>query len=153
MVIHASSLQADTKSSEEKDSAPTTSSEPQPADPPQPATKKKLKIRENSFYYNAFNRRDPFRSLVVGVFVSEKKMSPVGLGRVELVGIVSGEMDRFALLEDDKGFSYILRVGDRVSNGSVVAIGDESMVARVTAFGQTRKVTLHLAKRSQGDRK
>jgi hypothetical protein len=112
-----------------------------------------VKLRENSYYYSAFNRRDPFASLIVGEFVSDKQMSPVELGRVELVGVVKGELDRFALLEDDKGFSYILRVGDEVKNGSVVAIGDESMVARVTNFGQTRKVTLHLAKREEGDKR
>lgn len=112
---------------------------------------KDASIRKNNYYYSAFNRRDPFSSLIVGDFISEKKMSPVELGRVELVGIVFGELDRFALLEDDKGFSYIVRVGDRVKNGSIVAIGDESMVARVTNFGQTRKVTLRLAKRGEGD--
>ncbi|MFQ5510579.1 MAG: hypothetical protein ACE5EO_01900 [Candidatus Krumholzibacteriia bacterium] len=119
------------------------------------AKKKRTKtsIRENSFYYSAFNRRDPFSSLVRGEFVSEKKMTPIELGRVQLVGVVRGELDRFALLEDDKGFSYILRIGDRVKNGSVVAIGDRSMVARVTNFGQTRKLTLHLAKREEGERK
>ena len=113
------------------------------------APAKKIKIRENNYYYSAFNRRDPFRSLVVGEFVSEKRMKPVELGRVELVGVVRGDLDRFALLEDDKGFSYILRIGDRVRNGSVVAIGDDSMVARITNFGQTSKVTLHLAKRGE----
>lgn len=113
----------------------------------------KSKLRVNSYFYSAFNKRDPFRSLIVGEFVTEKKMSPVDLGRVELVGIVKGELDRFALLEDNKGFSYILRVGDRIKNGSVVAIADKSMVARVTNFGQTRKFTLHLARRAEGDRK
>jgi hypothetical protein len=118
-----------------------------------PEPRKKVKLRENSYYYSAFNRKDPFASLIVGEFVSDKKMTMVDVGRVILVGIVKGELDRFALLEDDKGFSYILRVGDRVRNGSVVAIGDQSMVARVTNFGQTRKFTLHLAKRDEGDRK
>lgn len=127
---------------------PTVAAGDQPA---ATESKKKPKIRENSFYYSAFNRRDPFASLIQGKFVSNKKMDPVMLGRVELVGIVNSELDRFALLEDDKGFSYIMRVGDRVKNGSVVAIGDESMVARVTNFGQTRKFTLRLAKQSGGD--
>jgi hypothetical protein len=113
---------------------------------------KKTKLRDNNYYYSAFNRRDPFRSLIVGDFISEKRMSPVDLGRVELVGIIRGDLDRFALLEDNKGFAYILRGGDRIKNGSVVAIGDRSMVARVTNFGQTRKFTLHLA-RAEGDRK
>jgi len=116
------------------------------------ATEKKPKLRTNSYYYSAFNRRDPFRSLVVGDFISDRKMSPIVLGRLELVGIVKGELDRFALLEDNKGFSYILRVGDRVKNGSIVAIGEETMVARVTNFGQTRKVTLHMDK-GEGDKK
>jgi hypothetical protein len=110
------------------------------------------KLRDNNYYYSAFNRRDPFRSLIVGDFISEKRMSPVDLGRVELVGIIRGDLDRFALLEDNKGFSYILRVGDRIKNGSVVAIGDRSMVASVTNFGQTRKFTLHFA-RAEGDGK
>jgi hypothetical protein len=113
---------------------------------------KKAKLRENNYYYSAFNKKDPFRSLIVGEFVSDKKMSPVDIGRVELVGVVKGELDRFAMLEDTKGFAYILRVGDRIKNGSIVAIGDRSMVARVTNFGQTRKFTLHLA-RAEGDKR
>jgi hypothetical protein len=115
-------------------------------------SKKATKLRDNNYYYSAFNKRDPFRSLIVGDFVSEKRMSPVDLGRVELVGVVKGDLDRFAMLEDNKGYAYILRVGDRIKNGSVVAIGDRSMVARVTNFGQTRKFTLHLA-RAEGEKK
>jgi hypothetical protein len=115
------------------------------ADSTEPEPQTKVKLRENGYYYSAFNRRDPFQSLIVGEFISDKKMEMVDIGRVVLVGIVKGELDRFALLEDDKGFSYILRVGDLVKNGAVVAIGDQSMVARVTNFGQTKKFTLHLA--------
>lgn len=114
-------------------------------------TRKTSSIRTNNFYYTAFNKRDPFASLIAGDFIGEKQMSPLELGRAELVGVVKGDLDRFALLEDDKGFSYILRVGDQVKNGSVVAIGDRSMVASVTTFGQTRRVTLHMANREEGD--
>lgn len=121
------------------------------ADSNQPQTEAKIKLRENSYFYRAYNRRDPFQSLIVGEFVSDKKMEIVDISRVVLVGIVRGELDRFALLEDDKGFGYILRVGDQVKNGAVVAIGDESMVARVTNFGQTRKFTLHLARGQEGE--
>jgi hypothetical protein len=110
----------------------------------------KVKLRQNHYYYSAFNRRDPFRSLVSGKFVRNKRMETVNLNAVELVGIVRGELDRFALLEDDKGFNYILRVGDRVRNGTIVSIGDQSMVARVTNFGQTSKFTLHLVQRQDG---
>ena len=113
-------------------------------------TAKKVKLRENNYYYSAFNRRDPFRSLVAGRFVRNEKMDLISLSAVELVGIIRGDLDRFALLEDEKGFSYILRVGDKVRNGTVVSIGDQSMVARVTNFGQSTKFTLHLVQRHEG---
>ena len=109
-----------------------------------------VKLRENSYYYSAFNRRDPFRSLIDGAFVKSEKMALVNLNAVSLVGVVRGELDRFALLEDEDGFSYILRVGDRVRNGSVVSIGDQEMVARVTNFGQTTTIRLHLVERKEG---
>lgn len=110
----------------------------------------KVQLRDNNYYYGAFNLRDPFRSLVSGTFVRNNKMETVDLASVELVGVVRGELDRFALLEDEKGFNYILRVGDRVRNGTVVSIGDKTMVARVTNFGQTSKFTLHLVQRQEG---
>ena len=107
----------------------------------------KVVIRENLYYYDAFNRRDPFRSLVDGAFNRSDKMDLVNLNAVQLVGIVRGEVDRFALLEDASGYSYILRVGDRVHNGTVVSFGEDELVARVTNFGQTTTVRLHLVGR------
>ena len=107
----------------------------------------KVVLRENLYYYDAFNRRDPFRSLVDGAFNQSDRMDMVNLSAVQLVGIVRGEVDRFALLEDASGYSYILRVGDRVHNGSVVSIGEDELVARVTNFGQTTTVRLRLVGR------
>lgn len=118
--------------------------------PAKSKAKPKPKLRDNSFYYSAFNRRDPFKSLVDGMFVRNSRMDLIDLNSVELVGIVRGELDRFALLEDERGFSYILRAGDSVINGRVVSISNDTMVARVTNFGQTSKFTLHLVQRQQG---
>jgi len=115
--------------------------------------KGKTVLRENSYYYGAFNRRDPFRSLVTGRFIRDDMMETVDLTGVELVGIVKGDLDRFALMEDEKGFTYILRVGDRVRNGTIVAIGEQSMTARISTFGQTSKFTLHLVERQKGDKR
>jgi len=114
---------------------------------------KKPRLRENSYYYSAFNRRDPFRSLVNGSFVRDDKMDLVTLNAVELVGVVRGDLDRFALLEDEKGFTYVLRVGDRVRSGSIVAVGENTLTARITSFGQTRKVTLHMVERQKGEKR
>lgn len=130
--------------------APVTTAETTaPAATAAPATAPggKVVLRENLYYYDAFNRRDPFRSLVDGAFNRNDKMDLVNLNAVQLVGIVRGEVDRFALLEDASGYSYILRVGDRVHNGTVVSIGEDELVARVTNFGQTATVRLHLVGR------
>ena len=119
------------------------------AGPPAPIVTQsgQVVLRENLYYYDAFNRRDPFRSLVDGPFNQSDRMDVVNLNVVQLVGIVRGEVDRFALLEDASGYSYILRVGDRVHNGSVVSIGQDDLVARVTNFGQTTTVRLRLVGR------
>lgn len=138
-----------------KDAAPATQAPANPAAQPDstavPAAtvtpSGKVVLRENLYYYDAFNRRDPFRSLVDGAFNQSDRMEVVNLNAVQLVGIVRGEVDRFALLEDASGYSYILRVGDRVHNGSVVSIGEDELVARVTNFGQTTTVRLRLVGR------
>jgi len=114
---------------------------------------KKSNLRESSYYYGAFNRRDPFRPLVSGDFIRDDMMERIELTAVELVGVVRGDLDRFALLEDEKGFTYILRIGDKVRNGTIVAIGEQTMTARITNFGQTSKYTLHLVERQKGDKR
>ncbi len=132
--------------------APKTAAKPDSTATPAAATPTvtpsgKVVLRENLYYYDAFNRRDPFRSLIDGAFNQSDRMDTVNLSAVQLVGIVRGEVDRFALLEDASGYSYILRVGDRVHNGSVVSIGEDELVARVTNFGQTTTVRLRLVGR------
>jgi hypothetical protein len=127
--------------------APGAATAPVPMIAAPGAASGRVVLRENLYYYDAFNRRDPFRSLVDGAFNRNDKMDLVNLSAVQLVGIVRGEVDRFALLEDASGYSYILRVGDRVHNGTVVSIGEDELVARVTNFGQTTTVRLHLVGR------
>ena len=100
-------------------------------------------LREKSYYYKAFNHRDPFQSLIVGDF-EEAQFELVDIYSVRLVGILSGGMEKYAMLEDNNGFGYILKAGDPVRHGSVVSVGDLSLVARVTMYGQTSSVTLRL---------
>jgi len=142
---------ANTEQAAPAEKSATTTTDTPSADATSP--KGKTVLRENSYYYGAFNRRDPFRSLVSGRFVRDDMMETVDLTGVELVGIVKGDLDRFALLEDEKGFTYILRVGDRVRSGTIVAIGELSLTARITTFGQTSKFTLHLVERQKGDKR
>ncbi len=109
-------------------------------------------LREKDFYYQAFNQRDPFASLISGEFEETGELDIVDIYAVRLVGILSGGKDKFAMLEDNNGYAYIVRAGDPVRNGNVVSVTDRSLVARVTVFGQTSTVTLRLEeKKSKGE--
>jgi hypothetical protein len=101
------------------------------------------KLRDRRYYYKAFNRRDPFQSLIVGEF-EESEFELIDIYSVRLVGVLSGGMERFAMLEDNNGYGYIVRTGDPIRNGSIVSVGDRTLVARVTFFGQTTSLTLRM---------
>ncbi len=98
------------------------------------------------FHYASLGRRDPFASMVGGEFVDDGPEGLVNIEQVTLVGVMWGETDRFALVEDAGGYSYILRVGDRVRHGSVVELGEDRLVARVHFFGLSSTVVKTLEK-------
>jgi hypothetical protein len=109
-------------------------------------------LREKVYYYQAFNQRDPFASLIAGEFEETGELDIVDVYAVRLVGVLSGGKARFAMLEDNNGYAYIVKAGDPVRNGNVVSVTDRSLVARVTVFGQTSTVTLRLEERkSKGE--
>ena len=103
-------------------------------------------IRANEFFYQSFGKDDPFGALVSGDFEQTGAADVVDMNSAHLVGVVWGQDDKFALVEDGEGFGYILRVGDRVRNGRVVSIRKNSLTARVTLYGITSKVVLKLEK-------
>jgi len=56
------------------------------------------------------------------------------------------------MLEDNNGYSYIMKAGDPIRNGNIVSVSDRALVARVSLFGQTSTVTLRLEeKKSKGE--
>ena len=85
-------------------------------------------------------------ALVDGDFEQATASELVDVNSAHLVGVMWGQEDRFALVENGEGFGYILRVGDRVRNGRVVSIRKNSLTARVTLYGITNKVVLKLEK-------
>ena len=98
------------------------------------------------FYYSSLGKRDPFASLLSGSFLDDGPDGIVDIDQVKLVGVMWGETDRFALVEDAAGYSYILREGDRVKYGSVTRLEDDRMIARITFFGMTRTVVKTIEK-------
>ena len=103
-------------------------------------------IRANEFFYQSYGKADPFGVLVAGDFEKSTANELVDINSARLVGVMWGQDDRFALVEDGEGFGYILRVGDRVRHGRVVSIRKNSLTARVTLYGITNKVVLKLEK-------
>ncbi len=97
--------------------------------------------------YKARNRRDPFETLI-----NESKLydSPVGkrLANVEglrLVGVIESE-DRpnHALVEDEGGYGYILKEGDKVQKGYVLRVTPEKVYFQIFEYGWSRTVALNI---------
>ena len=99
-------------------------------------------IRKNVQKYRADDRRDPFMSLVAAD--RDNRSDIIDLSVVKLVGIVAGGETPFCVVEDAEGVSYVLRKGDRVKNGRVVGIRDNTLVASQTLLGYTTTVRLKL---------
>jgi hypothetical protein len=116
------------------------------------ATSDGITLREKVYYYQAFNQRDPFQSLMAGEFEESAELDIVDIYGVKLVGVLAGGMEKFAMLEDNNGYSYIMKAGDPIRNGNIVSVSDRTLVARVSLFGQTSTVTLRLEeKKSKGE--
>ena len=101
-------------------------------------------IRANEYFYQSYGKGDPFQALVDGDFEQKGAAELVDVNSAKLVGVMWGQDDRFALVEDGDGFGYILRVGDQVRNGRVVSIRKGSLTAQVTLYGITSNVVLKL---------
>jgi len=123
------------------------SDDPGSLSPSQEARQRINALRANEFFYQSYGKEDPFRVLVDGNYQQSVANELVDMNSANLVGVMWGQDDRFALVEDGEGFGYILRVGDRVRSGRVVSIRKNSLTARVTLYGITNKVILKLDKK------
>ncbi len=102
------------------------------------------------YYYASLGRRDPFASLVSGDFESAGEVGLVDVGDMKLVGIAWDEIDRFAMVEDSRGFGRALREGDPVRSGRVLRIERDSVTFLQTSAGESTTITIELPIR-EGD--
>jgi hypothetical protein len=102
-----------------------------------------------AYQYNALGRRDPFQSLVGGEYVGADVggTAPPDVGGLKVVGIVWGDADQFALVEDARGDSHILRRGDKVMNGYVETLKRDAMIVNLTLDGQSQSVRVPLTRK------
>lgn len=122
-----------------------------PAGPAQPAPVAPVAQLDDhvTYQYNALGRRDPFQSMLTGEFVGADigGDAPVDVGGIKVVGIVWGASDRFALVEDGRGNSLVLRAGDKVMNGEVESLQRDAVVVKLTVDGQTQSVAIPLTRK------
>jgi hypothetical protein len=114
--------------------------------PSQESGKRLDAVRSNDFFYQSYGKADPFKTLVDGKYEQKGGGEVVDVNSAHLVGVMWGEADQFALVEDGEGYGYILRVGDRVLNGRVVSIRKDRLTARLTLYGISNTVVLKLEK-------
>jgi hypothetical protein len=102
-----------------------------------------------TYQYNALGRRDPFQSLVGGQFVGADVGgdAPPDPGGIKVVGIVWGADDQFALVEDVRGNSFVLRKGDKVQNGIVEGLKRDGVIVNITSDGQSQSVVIPLVRK------
>jgi hypothetical protein len=99
------------------------------------------------YYYAALGRRDPFTSLLEGEFMAEGQAGLVDVGNIKLVGIAWDEIDRFAMVEDGRGFGFVLREGDAIRGGKVLRIDRESVTFAQFTAGVSNTITIDLPTR------
>jgi hypothetical protein len=103
-----------------------------------------------TYQYNALGRRDPFMPLVGGA-----EYVPIGapadIGAMQVVGIVWGASDKFAIVEDGRGNSMVLRPGDKVMNGVVEGLKRDGVIVSLTTDGQTQSVTIPLTRKGESN--
>lgn len=105
-------------------------------------------MRRERYFYSSFARRDPFASLISGSFAATTGNDLLDVGEISLVGVVWGEDDKFAVVQDVRKHVHVLRVGDRVVNGKVIKVTKTSLTVQHYFFGETANVTIQM---SQGE--
>ena len=103
-----------------------------------------------TYQYNALGRRDPFMPLVGGAEYVPIE-APPDVGAMQVVGIVWGTQDKFAIIEDGRGNSTVLRPGDKVMNGVVESLKRDGIVVSLTTDGQTQSVTIPLTRKGDSN--
>jgi Tfp pilus assembly protein PilP len=97
----------------------------------------------DSYRYDSQGRRDPFRSLVGPARTTGVGERPAGypgflVDEIALAGVVRTRQSLVALIAGPDNKGHLLRVGDKVFDGEVVRITQDSIVFRQEVNDPTR---------------
>jgi Tfp pilus assembly protein PilP len=96
-------------------------------------------------YYQGEDRRDPFAPLTERISTDFGKIPLPMFESLKLVGVLKDEEGNRALLEDEKGYGYILKSGDKIKNGYVVSVEDNKVIFQIEEYGWSRTIALELS--------
>ena len=95
-----------------------------------------LKAPPQITIYNPAGRRDPFKNLLTGKEIKDKAAAggppQISIDDIRLVGIVKSNRNLTAIVTGPQGFPQFVKVGDKFSDGYVLAIKDAQVVFRKT---------------------
>ena len=97
-------------------------------------------------------RKDPFSPLTGKKNFELGSVPLPNIEELKLVGILEDNSGYKALLENDLGYGYILQVGDRIRNGSVVSVDKERVIFQIQESGYTKNIALELFTPNQEER-
>ena len=98
-------------------------------------------------YYQSEGRRDPFAPLTERICTELGEIPLPTFESLRLVGILRDEAGNRALLEDDRGYGYILKKDDKIKNGYVVSVEDNQVVFQIQEYGWSKTIALELFNR------
>ena len=96
------------------------------------------------YHYQTVGRRDPFVSLISDD-AGEAGAADASREKLFVRGILWAENDRFALVENSAGSSYILRQGDRCGRYTVTRIQPDAVVVYSSEYGTGKTEVLPLS--------
>ena len=95
-----------------------------------------LKPETAPFSYSSGGRRDPFKDLMGGQDIKEKRIiasfADLLLDEIRILGIVHIKDRRMAVVSLPEGFPVTVHEGDRFAEGFVLSIDDGQVVLRKT---------------------
>jgi hypothetical protein len=97
-----------------------------------------------SLIYQSEGRRDPFVPVSQEIDFEFGEIPLPAVENLKLVGTLEDQYGYKALLEDDRGYGYLLKSGDRVKNGFVVNIFKNKIFLQIEEYGWSRTICLEL---------
>ncbi len=103
--------------------------------------------QRETVYYQSEGRRDPFAPLTESIRTELGEIPLPTFESLKLVGILRDEAGNRALLEDVRGYGYIMKNGDKIKNGYVVSVEEDKVIFQIQEYGWSKTMDLELFNR------